>query len=391
MSNVTLFSQIIKLVDRELFHSLVAKHNTDYRNKGYNTWTHFVSMIFCHFAKSTSVRDISFGLNSATGNLNHLGIERAPSKSSISYQNERRSSAFFKDLYFGLLKYLGQHTQINREKLRIKVPVFLLDSTTIPLSLSLFDWAHFRTTKGAVKMHTVLDYDGNLPVYVCITDGKTADNKAVNELSLPEKSVIVADRYYNDFKLLSIWDSKKISFVLRHKENLQYRVLSDKAKPEKKKHLLADQVIEFANKNALKNYPKRLRRVVVWDEKNNQEIELITNNFTWSTETIGQLYKSRWNVEIFYRDIKELLHVKTFIGTSRNAVEIQLWTALITMLLLRVLKVRAKYKWHLSNLVGFIRLNIFVKIDLWSWLNQPILPPQKRGPRIKQGILFASD
>lgn len=386
MANLTLFGQIIKLIDRDQFNELVSNHNSDFGCKGFDSWTHVVSMLFCQFAKSTSIRDISLGLNSATGNFNHLDIKRAPSKSAIAYQNKKRSSKLFEDLYYKLNKRLGQLAKQERLNFKIKAPIYLLDSTTISLAMSLFDWAKFKTTKGALKMHTVLEYDGHLPAFVRITDGKTGDNKAVYDLELPEKSVVVADRFYNDFNLLRIWDSRKMFFVIRHKENLQYTVVSTKAKTDLKPNLLVDEIIEFAHPKAKKNYPKRLRRVVVWDEINEQKIELITNNFEWSTETIGALYRSRWQVEIFFREIKQLLHVKTFIGTSQNAVEIQLWSALITMLLLRFLKARAKFKWHLSNLVAFIRLNVFVKINLWNWLDSPVLPPRFKPPKFVQGV-----
>ena len=156
-SKITLFSQIISKIDRGIFKKLVKEKKTDYRNKGFDSWTHLVSMLFCHFAKSTSVRDISNGIRSATGNLNHLGIKVAPSKSSISYQNKNRDADLFQDLYFMLLEQLGQHTKQKRVKLKIKVPVYLLDSTLISLCLSLFDWATYRTKKGAVKMHTLLE------------------------------------------------------------------------------------------------------------------------------------------------------------------------------------------------------------------------------------------
>jgi hypothetical protein len=229
-------------------------------------------MLFCQFAKSQSVRDISNGLRSATGNLNHMGIDKAPSKSTISYQNKHRPWGLFKDYYFLLLESLGQQAHFKQVKFRIKSKIFLLDSTTISLCLSLFDWAKYKTAKGAIKMHTLLDYNGNLPAYVNITDGKT---------------------------------------------------------------------------------------VAVWDELNQQTIEIITNQMSWTTNTIGELYKSRWQIEIFFREIKQLLHIKTFIGTTENAVMIQIWTALITILILKALKAMAKFNWHLSNLVAFIRLNIF--------------------------------
>src|SRR5690606_24706666 len=219
MTNITLFSQIISRLDRNSFTKLVRHHQSDKHQKGYNSWSHLISMLFCQFAKSQSVRDISNGLRSATGNLNHLGIGKAPSKSNISYQNKHRTWHLFKDYYFVLLEQLGQQARFKQVKFKIKSKIFLLDSTTISLCLSLFDWARYKTTKGAIKMHTLLDFDGNLPAYINITDGKTADNKGAKDIPLLKGSVIVADRFYNDFPLLHIWDSKGVYFVIRHKDN----------------------------------------------------------------------------------------------------------------------------------------------------------------------------
>lgn len=389
MSNITLFSQIIKKIERSIFKKLVEEKQTDKGSKGFDSWTHLVSMLFCHFAKSTSVRDISNGLRSATGNLNHLGIAKAPSKSSISYQNKRRDSDLFKELYYGLLKHLGQQASLSRVKLRIKAPVYLLDSTVVSLCLSMFDWATFRTKKGAVKMHTLLDYDGKLPVYVNITEGSMADNKGAYDIPLEKGSVIVADRYYNDFPMLNIWDSKGVFFVIRHKDNLKFSTINERRLPENTaQEVLIDEEIELVNPQSKVKYPGKLRRVAVWDEKNQQTVELITNNFKWSAKTIGDLYRCRWEIEIFFRDIKQLLHIKTFIGTSKNAVMIQIWTALITILLLKVMKATAKFGWHLSNLVAFIRLNIFVKIELQKWLDKPFEDHEKPPQKSQQGVLF---
>ncbi len=232
-TNISLFSQIISKLDRNSFRKLVKEKQTDKHHKGFNSWTHLVSMLFCQFAKSQSVRDISNGLRSATGNLNHLGIQKAPSKSIVSYQNKHRDWTLFREYYFRLYEYLGQQTNLKRVKFRIKSKIFLLDATIISLCLSLFDWAKYKTSKGAIKMHTLLDYDGNLPVYVNITDGKTADNKGAYDIPLQSGSVIVADRYYNDFNLLNIWDSNKVSFVIRHKENLKYNSIRENDLPEK--------------------------------------------------------------------------------------------------------------------------------------------------------------
>ena len=234
-------------------------------------------------------------------------------------------------------------------------------------------------------MHTLLDYDGNLPVYVNITDGKTADNKGAYDIPLVKGSVIVADRFYNDFHLLNIWDSNGVFFVIRHKENLKYTVVRELDLPENRHgHILIDEIIELENTK----YPKRLRRVAVWNDEKGFVIEIITNHMTWTANTIGELYKSRWQIEIFFREIKQLLHIKSFVGTSENAVMIQIWTALITILVLKALKAMAKYGWHLSNLVAFIRLNLFVKIDLQLWLDKPFEEPPEPVPKYIQGFLF---
>lgn len=389
MTNITLFSQIIKKLDRASFNKLVQERQTDKHSKGFNSWTHLVSMLFCQFAKSQSVRDISNGLRSATGNLNHLGVQKAPSKSTVSYQNQRRDWELFKDYYYKLLQTLGQQAYPKRVKFRIKSKIFLLDSTTISLCLSLFDWAKYKTTKGAVKMHTLLDYNGHLPAYVNITDGKTADNKGAYDIPLLKQSVVVADRFYNDFSLLNVWDSSEVFFVIRHKDNIKFKSIRENELPDNRhQHILKDEIIELTGNQSKEKYPKRLRRVAIWDDKNKQEIELITNQKTWTANTISELYKARWQIEIFFREIKQLLHIKSFVGTSENAVMIQIWTALITILVLKVLKAIAKYPWYLSNLVAFIRLNLFVKINLQKWLDEPFIEPEPPPIKSYQGVLF---
>lgn len=389
MVNVTLFSQIISKLDRSKFKKLVNLHQTDKHQKGFNSWSHLVTMLFCQFAKSQSLRDISNGLRSATGNLNHLAMSKAPSKSTVGYQNKNRDWELFRDYYYVLLKSLGQQAHMKRTKFKIKSKIFLLDATTISLCLSLFDWARYKTKKGAVKMHTLLDYDGHLPAYVNITDGKTADNKGAYDVPLLKGSVIVADRFYNDFSLLNVWDSKGVYFVVRHKDNIRFKTLKESELPENRhQHLLKDEIIELTGQKTKDKYPKKLRRVALWDEKNQQTIEVITNQMSWTANTITELYKARWEVEIFFRDIKQQLHIKSFIGTSQNAVMVQIWTALITILILKALKAQAKHPWYLSNLVAFIRLNLFVKVELNTWLDNPFAKEQPPPNKYVQGVLF---
>ncbi len=372
MVNLTLFAQIIQRIDNKIINRLIKKHGSDKYQKGVDSRTHLISMLFAQFGKVNSLRDISNGLRSTTGNLNHLGIKKAPSKSSLSYQNKHRTSELFKDIYYEMLEKLSGQAKFKQMKFRIKHKIQLLDSTTISLCLSLFDWAKYKTTKGAVKLHTLLDYDGHLPSFINITHGKIGDNNGAFDIPVKEKSVIVADRYYQDFSLLNKWDSTKAFFVVRAKENLQFNQISENDLPDNKdQNILIDEIIELARENTKNKYPKRLRRIAVYNDENKTTIELITNNFYWTASTISELYKARWQIEIFFKEIKGLLKIKTFLGTSENAVMIQVWTAMLTILLLKYLKKIAQYAWNLSNLVAFIRLNIFVKISLQKWLDSP--------------------
>lgn len=333
-------------------------------------------MIFSQFSGCDSVRDISNGLKSATGNLNHLGINRAPFKSTVAYQNAHGDSSVFRDTFYSLFQYFGQQALWQRRKLRFKMPIKLLDSTLVSLTLSIYDWAHYTATKGAVKMHTLLDYYSLLPEFVNITDGKTSDNKAAFDIEIHPHSIVVADRGYCDYSLLNHWDSSNVFFVVRHKDNIRYKSIEELPLPEKHaQNVLVNEIIEFELPTAKSKYPKRLRRIAVWNDEHDFEVELLTNNFTLAESSIAALYKARWNIEIFFRNLKQLVRIKSFIGTSRNAVETQIWTAMTTMLILTWLKHIARYKWALANLVVTLRLNTFTKIAPKKWLDEPFTPP----------------
>ncbi len=370
---VSLFSQVLGLVDRSIFNKLVVKHNCDKHSKGINTWTHFVSMLFMQLSKVDSLRDISNGLRSATGNLSHLGIIRAPSKSSLSYINKNRSAAFFEDLYFDLLdRYEPSLAKRRRYARRLKRKIFIMDSSIIPLCLSLFDWAKFRTKKGAVKLHAVLDYDTGLPSYASLTDGKRHDLKEAENTVFPSHSVLVVDRAYVDYDWLYNLDSNDVFFVTRLKSNADIEIIESYLTNEKQDHILSDEDIRLSGFYSAHKYPKRLRVVKAYDKDNDQTLTLLTNNLSWTADTISQLYKARWAVEVFFKHLKQLFKIRTFVGTSENAVRIQMWCSMIAILIFQYLKNKAKYKWNLSNLVTFLRINLFVKINLWSWVNNPI-------------------
>ena len=376
MPNVTLFAQIMQALDRGAFSKLVNKHDTDKHNKGITSWTHLVTMLFCQFSKLGSLRDVCNGLKSASGNLNHLGVEKAPSKSSLCYINKTRDWQLFRDYYFKMMGKLTSMGKFHQTRFRVKSKILLLDSTTISLCLSLFDWAKFRKKKGAIKLHTLLDYEGCLPVFMQMTDGRPHDSTVAKELSLPADAVVVADRAYVDFPTLYRWHREKSYFVVRLKSSIQFTRQDERELPEgRHEHILVDEYITLSQPKTRQKYPNKLRRVVVYDQENEQTIELITNQFTWTANTIGELYKARWEIEVFFKEIKQLLKIKSFLGTSTNAVLVQIWTAMLTILILKYLKACASYNWCLSNMVAFLRLNLFVKFDLRKLLNDPFKPP----------------
>jgi hypothetical protein len=376
MTNITLFAQAIGKLPKEKIRKIIRESGTDKHCKGYDTWSQFVSMMFSQFSNCDSVRDISNGLNSANGNLNHLGIARAPSKSTIAYQNAHRNSKVFRDIYYATFQHFGQQSLWQRSKFRFKAPIKLLDSSMVTLTLSLYDWAHYTTTKGAIKMHTLLDYDTLLPEFVTISTGKCTDDKASFDIPIAPHSVVVADRGYCNFELLNDWDSKHVLFVVRHRDNLLYEPIRELDLPQHAaQNILIDEIIELKGTKTSLKYPKRLRRIAIWNEEHEFTLQLLTNNMQLAASTLAELYKSRWQIEIFFRNLKQLLRIKSFIGTSRNAVETQIWTALTTMLLLCWLRHTARYKWGLANLVVSLRLNTFTKIDLEKWLNEPFTPP----------------
>lgn len=389
MSNITIFAQMVSILPRNLFQKEVAEHKSDFACKGFDSWTHLISMLFLQIAKCESLRDIANGLRSSAGNLNHLGVTRAPSKSAISYGNTNRDWELFQDFYFALFDHLSDTLMGNRPgKLRIKNKVYSIDSTLVSLCMEVFDWAKYRQAKGAIKIHTVLDYDGLLPIFAVVTEGKTHDVIAARGISFPSGSVLLMDRAYLDYCLLSDLDSSGVFFVTRTKTTTAYTVLESRKIPPNVKNITDDLTVKFSGQQAAQKYGKPLRVVRFEDPDSGKTLEFITNNFVWAASTIAMLYKQRWMIEIFFKQLKQHLKIKSFVGISENAVMIQIWTAMIAILLLKYLQLRSKYAWNMSNLVATIRINLLVKIGLWNWLDDPFAGKAEEGPPIMQFSLF---
>ncbi len=371
-ANLSLFSQITSLLDRQSFGRIVNTRQTDKHVKGINSWTHLVSMLFVHLAKVDSVRDISQGLRSAYGNLSHLGIQRVPSKSSISYINAHRKWNLFMDYYFALLEIYEPSLQRRRKYgHQLKRKIYLMDSTLVSLCLSLFDWARYRTHKGAMKIHTVLDYDTGVPCFAEVSDGRKHDLKAAKGLQLPAGSVLVVDRAYVDFAWLKDLDSRGIFFVTRLKDNTLTEVVESYGVRDQLDGLVADQDVILKGYKTSRTYSKPLRIVTRIDPESGNKMVFLTNQMSWTAKTIADLYRSRWDIECFFKQIKQSLRIKSFVGTTYNAVLIQVWTAMIAILLLKYLINRAKHPWNLSNLVTMIRVHFFSKLDMREFLDRP--------------------
>jgi hypothetical protein len=379
LSTSSLFSQLLSLVDRSRFARLVRDTGSERRSKGFASWDHFVAMLFCQLAQARSLREIDAGLSSCEGKLKHLGMAGAPGRSTLSYANSKRPAELFEQLFHQLLGTVTLHAP--GKKFRFKSKLYSLDSTVIELCATMFDWAKFRATKGAAKLHLLLDHDGHLPCFATITEGRVADVTVAQQLKLPKGSLIVMDRGYNDYRLFERWTSEGVGFVTRLKKNAMWASHEERpVKPGGK--IRRDTEGCFVSFDASRRIGTRFRRVTVWIEEKGEEMELLTNRFDLSAETIAEIYKQRWQIELFFKAIKQNLRIKTFVGTSANAVRIQIWTALIAMLLLKLLQFRSRIDWALSNLVALLRWNLFTHKDLWKWIDDPFLPPPEPPPQL---------
>lgn len=370
LANSSLFSQLLSLIDRNDFARQVTRTGSERCSKGFASWDHFVSMLFCQLAQARSLREIDAGLRSCEGKLRHLGMEGAPGRSTLSYANAHRPSELFEGLFHEML--VKVRDMAPGKKFRFKSKLYSLDSTVIELCATAFDWATYRAGKGAAKLHLLLDHDGCLPCFAAITEGRVADVSIAQQLKLPRGSLVVMDRGYTDYKLFERWSQEGIGFVTRLKKNADWWNHPDTDRELKKDSpIRRDCLGSFNCFQAGRKIKGCYRRVVVWLEDKGEEIELITNRMDLSAETIAEIYRQRWQIELFFKALKQNLKIKTFVGTSANAVRIQIWTALLAMLLLKALQFRSKVGWALSNLVALLRWNLFTHKHLWTWIDDP--------------------
>jgi len=360
----TVFSQLLKLIPRHEFETLAKQHHSGRSFRKASRWSQFVTMAMGQLSGRKSLRDIVENISVQTHRLYHLGSAKL-SRSNLSRINENKPYALYEALFGKLLKRC--QGVVPGHQFRFKNPLYSLDASTIDLCLSVFPWAKFRTTKGAVKLHVGLNHAGYLPEFVTLTEGRKHDVTVGRILNFPKGSIVAMDKAYNDYSWYKQLTDNGIFFVTRLKTNAKYRVV-ERREVLQSKGLTSDQTIEFTGLQIAKKCPVQLRRIGYRDSVTGKHYVFLTNNFKLAARTIADIYKARWQVELFFKWVKQNLKIKSFVGTSKNAVMTQIWIALCMYLLLAFLKFQSKLTKSMQQILRLLQLNLFEKRDMMALL-----------------------
>ena len=355
MSRNTVFSQLLQLICQYRFKKCVDRYEGDKYTKRFTCWQQLLVLLFAQAKGHASLRDIEVSLRSHERKWYHLGLTSV-ARSTLADANTGRDADIFKDVFYGLLDKCRDLAPAHRFK--FKNPLYTFDSTLINVCLSLYPWATYRKKKGAFKLHTLLDHAGYLPSFIVITDGKTHDINVVKDTvygvpGLSPDSILLVDRAYIDYNWLYSLTTNRLFFVTRVKKNMKYTVLGQQ-KISNNNGVVEDRRVRLSNYYQSRYYPAPLRLVTVADPETGEQITFMTNNFTLDAETIAELYKSRWQIETFFKWVKQNLRIKSFLGTSPNAVMTQIWAAMIYYLLVSFIKFQTKCRHSLHELTRII-------------------------------------
>jgi putative transposase len=378
----TIFAQILKIVPRHEFETLAKQHHSGRSFRTASRWSQFVSLSLAQLSGRNGLRDIAENISAQTHRLYHLGSTKL-TRSNLSRINKDKPYELYEALFGKLLQRCKGLAPGHR--FRFKNPLYSLDASTIDLCLSVFPWAKFRTTKGAIKLHVGLNHAGHIPEFAIVTDGKVGDVTAGRTIHFPKGSIVAIDRAYNDYAWYKQLTDKGIFFVTRLKSNAKTRVI-ERHSVLKNKGLTCDQTIEFTAALTAKKCPVQLRRIGYRDPLTGKHYIFLTNNFKLAAKTIADIYKARWDVELFFKWIKQNLKIKKFIGTSKNAVMTQIWVALCMFLTLALIKFQSKLKKSMQQIVRLLQLNLFDKRDLLALLRGE--PPIAQQIPINQLVLL---
>lgn len=358
------FAQVLSLVNRYEFQKCVDRYNGDHRTRDLNCWNQFAQLFFGQLTSRNGLRDICLCLNAHKNQLYHLGIKQGVNQSTLSRANENRDWRIYADLGSYLIDLVQPLYTENPTLLSgIDSDVFVLDSTTISVSMILMKWAHGKYSRGAVKMHTLLNLRGNIPTFIHITDGKYHDVNALDEIEVVSGAVYVMDKAYIDFARLFKLEGFKAFFVVRAKTNLKFRAVASR-KVDKATGLRCDQSIRLLVAKSRKQYPEKIRRIKYYDGEKDITLVFLTNNFDMEALEIATVYKSRWQIEVFFKWIKQNLRVKTLWGHSENAVKTHLWIAICTYLVVAYLKHQIRSPYSVYEMMQILGISTFAKIPV---------------------------
>jgi hypothetical protein len=367
----SIFNQLLQLFPRYEFQKAVLETKAERHARGFASWDQFIAMLFCQLADAASLREICGGLASCEGRLAHIGA-KVPARATLGYANRHRPWQLFEKIFYQLLERV-QATAPAKRKFRFKNKLLSLDGTHLGLCIELYPWARYSRRKGAIKLHMTLDHQGYLPVMMVITTGDKSELAIARRQQYEPGTTLTFDRGYIDFKWFNRLNESGVLFITRLKSIARYEVVEERTVPQNR-GVLSDRLVRFSAQQTKRRYPNLLRIVTIRTAEG-EELSFLTNHLQLGASTVANVYKDRWQIESFFKMLKQNLRIKTFIGTTANAVWIQIWTALIAMLLLKYLQLKARANWSFSNLVYFLRMNLFVYRDLWQWLDEPYTPP----------------
>lgn len=380
----SIFSQLLRLFPRIEFESLVRKYRADRHQKGFTCWGQFIAMLFCQLGKAQSLREICGGLAATEGKLTHLGLSAAPHRSTLAYANAHRPWPLYRAVFEELYQRCQQTARAEKRRpFRFRNKLLSLDSTMVEFCASLMDWGYYQRSKGAIKLHLLLDHDGCLPSFAVITEGTRCDSVVARQMSFQPGTILVFDKGYTHYRWWRQLTEQGVYFVSRLRDNARY-VVHQRLPVPPRGGVLLDERISLLQQASPEVQPYLRRIEVLVNIGTGQTLVFVTNHPRLSANTVALIYKERWQIENFFRTLKQNLRIKTFVGTSANAVQIQIWTALIAVLLLRFLQLRSQFPWSLSNLAALLRQQLFVYRDLWHWLDQPFQPPPQLAEAVQQ-------
>lgn len=364
------FSQIMDFASQDIFKNIVKQYRGNYKTKDFSSWKHFLCLAFGQLTHRESMSDTMLCLKLNSSKLFHLGIGKAFDKSTVSRANETRDWKIFQDFGMKLIEQAKElYKGTNQLDLNLKGDIYAFDSTTIDLCLDIFWWATFRTTKAAVKIHTLLDCKTSIPEFIFISEGSLHDVNAMDNIPIYEGAYYIMDKAYVDFERLYTIDKKNAFFVVRAKENLQFKRITSKP-ANKKMNVLCDQEIKLKGFYSCKNYPDNLRRIKYYDAEFDRTFVFLTNNKKLKPQTIAKLYKTRWHVEIFFKWIKQHLKIKSFWGQNENAVRSQIWVAISSYVIVAIAKKKLNIPNSLYEILQYISIAPFEKVLLAETFSQ---------------------